>query len=517
MIAAIPSATLTGVDGRPVSVEVHVSNGIPSFTIVGLPDAACRESRDRVRAALLSSGLAWPLRRVTVNLAPSGLRKGGAGLDLPIAIGLLVAAGELEERSVADTAFLGELGLDGSVRPVPGVIPLVDALATRAVIVPPACEREALLVGRHQVRTCRSLRDLVDALSGRIDWPETAAAAAGGGDAAGGRGAAGDEHGRQGELADVQGQRLGRRALEICAAGHHHLLLCGPPGSGKTMLATRLPDLLPPLDGDEALEVSRVRSAAGLPLRGGDLDRRPPFRSPHHCASTVALVGGGSAQLRPGEISLASHGVLFLDELGEFPAPVLEALREPLEEGVVHVSRARATVSFPARFLLVAATNPCPCGEGGAAGACRCSPTSRARYGRRLSGPLLDRFDMRVVVVRPTPHELLDRPEAEATSTVAARVASARLRASSRGVRANAFLPTTSLDEEAPLSPEARRLLERRLQAGSITARGLDRLRRVALTIADLAGDEPPLGAEHLAAALELRVEPWVLVGGDGR
>src|SRR5580658_5346538 len=336
MIAAIPSATLTGVDGRPVSVEVHVSNGIPSFTIVGLPDAACRESRDRVRAALLSSGLAWPLRRVTVNLAPSGLRKGGAGLDVPIAIGLLVAAGELEPRCVEHTGFLGELGLDGSLRPVPGVIPLVDALATAAVVVPPASEREAALVGRHRVRTARSLRDLVDALAGRIDWPEMGGPVIGAG--------TGEGAGVRAELADVQGQRLGRRALEIAAAGHHHLLLCGPPGSGKTMLATRLPDLLPPLDREESLEVSRVRSAAGLPLQDGGLDPRPPFRAPHHCASTVALVGGGSAQLRPGEISLATNGVLFLDELGEFPAPALDALREPVEEGVVHVSRARATV-----------------------------------------------------------------------------------------------------------------------------------------------------------------------------
>lgn len=514
MIATIESATLTGVEGRPVAVEVHVSNGLPCFTVVGLPDAACRESRDRVRAALLSSGLPWPLRRVTVNLAPSGVRKGGAGLDLPVAIGLLVACGEIDPPAVAGAAFLGELGLDGSLRPVPGVLPLVDAVRADAVVVPPAGVREAQLVGRHAVRSARTLREVVEALTGRGAWPDPD-------DLAGRAAGAGADSPAVGEMADVQGQQLGRRAVEIAAAGAHHLLLCGPPGSGKTMLARRLPDVLPPLARDEALEVSRVRSAAGLPLAGDALCARPPFRSPHHCASAVSLVGGGAPQMRPGEISLASNGVLFLDELGEFPASVLDALRQPLEEGVVHVARARATCTFPARFLLVGATNPCPCGEGGVPGACRCSPSARDRYARRLSGPLLDRFDLRVRVARPTPAELLDRRVHEATIDVAARVLRARAIARRRGVRANAELPSGSLDRFAPLAPGARDVLERRLACGSLTARGLDRLRRVARTIADLdaagAGGDPPLRIErqHLLEALELRVAPHLLLGAE--
>jgi magnesium chelatase family protein len=305
VIAIIPSASLLGVDGHPVAVEVHVSNGLPGFNVVGLPDAACRESRDRVRAALLSSGLTWPLRRVTVNLAPSGLRKGGAGLDLPIAVGLLVAAGQLPAEAVAGCAFVGELGLDGSVRRVPGIVPLVDSLSAPAIVVPRECMSEAALVGRHHVRGAACLRDVVDALLGVVEWPAPPAGAGSG------SGAAPPAPGP--DLADVRGQRLGRWALEVAAAGGHHVLFTGPPGAGKTLLARRLPGLLPDLSRPEALEATRVHSAAGLELPGGGLVTRPPFRAPHHGASSVALVGGGSAWLRPGEISLAHNGVLFLD------------------------------------------------------------------------------------------------------------------------------------------------------------------------------------------------------------
>ena len=494
MIAAIPSATLFGVEGRPVAVEVHVSNGLPGFTVVGLPDAACRESRDRVRAALLSSGLPWPLRRVTVNLAPSGVRKGGAGLDLPIAIGLLVASGQLPTEAVESCGFLGELGLDGSLRRIPGVVALVDAMPVGAVVVPAACAEEAALVGRHTVRGVGSLSALVDALKGVAPWPRSCTRPR--------RSAAKSE---EPDLRDVRGQRLGRRALEVAAAGAHHLLFIGPPGSGKTMLARRLAPILPPLGPVEALETTRVHSTAGLAL-SGDLVRRSPFRAPHHGASDVSVIGGGTSWMRPGEISLAHNGVLFLDEMGEFATTVLEALRQPLEEGVVRVCRARGSVTFPARFLLVGAMNPCPCGEGSMPGVCRCSEASRARYSRRLSGPVLDRFDLRVALARPDVQELLGGRAGESSAAVAERVARARELATARGVRANADLAANQLDEVAPISIDAESLLERRLRSGTLSARGLHRVRRVARTLADLDGAPAVVGAVHVAGALELRV-----------
>lgn len=500
MLATIPSSTLQGLDGARVSVEIHVANGLPGFTIVGLPDTSCREARDRVRAAIESSGLEWPMRRVTVNLAPGGLRKVGAGLDLAIALGILGATEQIPMAMLDELAAVGELGLDGSVRPVRGILPMVDVLDEARVVVAAADARVAALGVGDRIRPVRRLRDAVDALAEGVPWPHV--------ELAGGP----DQTPPEPDLADVRGQDGARRGLEVAAAGGHHLLLVGPPGAGKTMLARRLPGLLPDLDPEAARRVTRVHSASGLPLPSSGLVRRPPFRAPHHSASMAALVGGGSGYSRPGEVSVASDGVLFLDELGEFSPSVLDALRQPLEEGVVRIARSGGTREHPARLLLVAAMNPCPCGEGGTVN-CRCSAAQRSRYASRVSGPLLDRLDIMVHVDRPSPLALLDRRPGAPSADVADKVAAVRETARRRGVVCNAELTREQLDEHAPLHPDAVELLRGALEAGTLSGRGAMRVRTVARTIADLDGGGREIRVQDIAGAIGMRARPPM--GGD--
>jgi magnesium chelatase family protein len=505
MIANLSSATLLGVEGHPVSIEVHVANGLPQFTIVGLADLACREARDRVRSAVLSSGLSWPLKRITVNLAPADLRKIGTGLDLAIAVGVLIADASLPADSFDSVSLVGELGLDGTVRPVPGIVPLVDAVPANRVLVPESAASEAACVPHRQVLAVRDLRHVVSLAKGEEPWPQPVARPVGG------------RRSEGPDLADVRGQPFARFATEVAAAGGHHLLLSGSPGAGKTMLARRIVGILPSLEASEALDVLRIRSAAGRSAGTATsigLDLTPPFRAPHHSSSMVSILGGGTLAMRPGELSLAHRGVLFLDELSEFSPVVLDSLRQPLEEGVVRVSRARATVDFPARFQLVGATNPCPCGwKTGTVAAfgdltprCSCGPGQLERMRRRLSGPLLDRIDVRVDVARPSVGELLG-PPGETTEVVAQRVLNARLLSSVRGFRCNAELPYSALRQWAPFDADAQRVIEKMLTQGSLTARGMDRVRRLARTVQDLAVGvvDDSLTVESVMNATELR------------
>jgi len=496
MFARVASAAVVGIEAAPIDVEVDVAVGLPCCNIVGLADAGVREGRVRIRGALENSGFKLPPRRITVNLAPADLRKDGAAYDVPIAVGMLCAAGMVEPDALASTLFVGELALDGTLRPVRGVLPIAAwarGRQVRRLVVPPENAGEASVVGGCDVQAPRHLAELVGLLRGETSATAIATAAA-----------PSTARAIIADLGDVRGQEVPRRALEIAAAGGHNLLFVGSPGSGKTMLAQRLPGILPPLTFDEALETTMIYSIAGL-LGGSALVGARPFRAPHHTVSPAGLIGGGP-QARPGEISLAHNGVLFLDELLEYPRSVLEGLRQPLEDRTVTIVRARRAAIYPADFMLIAALNPCPCGYlGSAVRTCICSAAAIGAYRARLSGPLVDRIDLHVDVPALPYHQLAHAEPGESTAVVRDRVAEARDRQRTRGGASNARLTSAALSRVAPIDGAGHELLERAAARLGLSARAITRIRRVARTIADLEGSTA-VRAAHLAETLQYRL-----------